>query len=798
MKFGRQHRRVRALLPAAFAAALAWSLPSALSAQTGQVVGRVVGSEGQVIPFVALQWEGEPGWHAARADGQYVLSVPAGTQTILAQALGFRTARRTVVVPAGGTVTVDFTLETRPLDVAGINVSVLRPDLTPVANLEEREVREANPKDVGELLRAMEGVSAVRRGALGLDPVVRGLRETEVGTYIDGARMEPAGPARMDSPLTHLDPSAVRNVEVIKGPYALTWGAGNLSAIRVETQPLPESDSRPRGTFGGGYDTNLKAWETSLNAAGRSGVISYTVDGAYREGSDYKAGTRGTDDIANPQLDVPGDYESWEGRAKLGIDVDESGQFTFQGGYQEQGPIDYPGNLLTAESFETPSFGAGYEWSGEGTLTGIDVNGYWNHVDHVMSNRDKPTAMDMASRPVPCALAVGVDSKITMMGGRAAADLDLGGPWSAEVGGDLLHSNRDATRTIAKSSAAQLDCGNMLDNGAVMTKRMWPDAKIQDIGGFTRLAWREGPVSVSGTLRLDFVSANAPLEAVDPGFIAENPSGDDLEATETNVSAAVTTSLDVGENWVLSVAAGSAVRTADASERYSDRIPASKSQFAAEFVGDPQLKPERSTQGDVWMDGRYDDVVVHLGAFYRKVADYITIFERTDLTVELPLSMPPLVFQYINGDATFYGLDASATVGITPEVTVTGTGSYLYGQDDALNEPALGVSPFRASLGVRYEEAMGRFYVEATGNAVGKQNRVATSRGELSTPSYETMDLRGGIGLSNGVTVRGGVLNVFDQYYYDHLNARNPFSMPDQLPVPEPGRVFFVDLAVAF
>lgn len=66
------------------------------------------------------------------------------------------------------------------------------------------------------------------------------------------------------------------------------------------------------------------------------------------------------------------------------------------------------------------------------------------------------------------------------------------------------------------------------------------------------------------------------------------------------------------------------------------------------------------------------------------------------------------------------------------------------------------------------------------------------------TPGYQTADLRAGVGLPNGVTLRGGVLNVFDEYYYDHLNARNPFALPDRLPVPEPGRVFFVDLSVAF
>jgi iron complex outermembrane receptor protein len=45
------------------------------------------------------------------------------------------------------------------------------------------------------------------------------------------------------------------------------------------------------------------------------------------------------------------------------------------------------------------------------------------------------------------------------------------------------------------------------------------------------------------------------------------------------------------------------------------------------------------------------------------------------------------------------------------------------------------------------------------------------------------------------VTLCGGVLNVFDEFYWNHLNARNPFTTQ---PVPEPGRVAFVDVSWAF
>jgi len=45
-----------------------------------------------------------------------------------------------------------------------------------------------------------------------------------------------------------------------------------------------------------------------------------------------------------------------------------------------------------------------------------------------------------------------------------------------------------------------------------------------------------------------------------------------------------------------------------------------------------------------------------------------------------------------------------------------------------------------------------------------------------------------------GVTLRAGVLNVFDEFYWSLLNARKLTTQP----IPELGRVAFVDVSWAF
>ena len=94
-----------------------------------------------------------------------------------------------------------------------------------------REVERRAVRDVATALRAESGVNAVRRGPINLEPTIRGLFENQIGMFVDGTRTVAAGPARMDSDISHVSPHMMQAVRVVKGPYALTWGSGTLSAV---------------------------------------------------------------------------------------------------------------------------------------------------------------------------------------------------------------------------------------------------------------------------------------------------------------------------------------------------------------------------------------------------------------------------------------------------------------------------------------------------------------------------------------------------------------------------------------
>ncbi|MFB6285308.1 MAG: TonB-dependent receptor [Candidatus Bipolaricaulia bacterium] len=770
--------------------------PSSATAQsTGTVTGRVTDAEtGRPLPGVNVIVEGtddgSPRGTSTGPQGRFTLGpLPTGTHTIQARYVGYTPRSREVDISAGDTARVAFALSPRTVGMEAVEVTARRRAREAAEKIQQAEIQEANPRDAGELLRNMSGTSAVRRGPIGLDPVVRGLRAKQVGVYVDGMRTFPAGPARMDSPLSHTGPSTMQSIEVAKGPYALTWGGGQLSAIRVETKNL---FGVPRGTLLNGhmktgYDSNIDSYELTGTANGRSGAFAYRIDGAYRRGNAYQSGD-GTV--------VPADFLNRELRAKIGYKLGENQRLTAGGGYQQQDDVRYPGRLLNAEFFKSGRGRLGYEYaSGQGLVRSVKAKAYGYQTLHTMNNEGKVT---FASENFPGPpLRVSVTSDIMTFGGRVATELAPSPTLRLKVGADGYRAYRDAERPFKVVMN-----GEPKVPGFYKSDQIWPGVTIADAGVFAQATRLFGTVEVTATTRADVVWAGADesqvtdvyLDIAKPGDGSLDP--DALDQQEFNVSGALMLTAPLSEAWSLSIGGGTAVRTASALERYSDRFPSNKAQTSAEFIGNPRLEPERSWQADLELKAHYDRASVKISAFARRLSNYITLEEAPDAEPMLPL---PIFaggpFRYTNGTATYYGGEASASVAVGPSLTASVSGSYLWGKNLETDQLALGVAPLRGDLGLRWEPPEGRFYVETTLSAAAEQDRVARVLGETPTEGYVTLDLKGGIEVGRGVSLEGGVTNLTDTGYVNHLNAKNPYF---GTPIPEPGRIFFMEVSYDF
>ena len=93
--------------------------------EKGLVVGHIL-AEGQPVPFVSVVLKNSTTGTSSDENGNFSINVPAGKQTIIVQAIGFKTQEKNVNVPENGKIHVDFNLEESVFGLNQVVVSATR------------------------------------------------------------------------------------------------------------------------------------------------------------------------------------------------------------------------------------------------------------------------------------------------------------------------------------------------------------------------------------------------------------------------------------------------------------------------------------------------------------------------------------------------------------------------------------------------------------------------------------------------------------------------------------------------
>lgn len=688
-------------------------------------------------------------------------------ESVEVHAAGFRAARAAAAGQAELTVRLELEAFVGALEVSG---DALEP-LAPVASDAVRPDRLPRSDLVGSL-RAAPHVHVLRRGGTNFEPVVQGLRETQVAMVVDGSRTFAAGPARMDSELSHVDPGQVASVEVVTGPYALTEGAGAMAAILVQADGIPRyPDWRVglRGSLGWRSNGAGRFAQTRVDA-GRSN-LGFSLRGGGDLQADYRAGGSGRQIAAR----VPGDASGHQVGASLRFNPSERQEVQLGGFYDEQTGVDYPGRLLTAEHFLLRAWRARYRWANADRLvSGLRLNAYVSKKSHRMSNRGKPTAMDMPGRRPPFALDVSLPTEADTVGGAGRVELSPSEAWRVHLGFDAFRLEQDAQRFIARAA----------DRRLLFSDPVWAGVSLRNTGLYVHAGRLFDRGEAQATARFDFVGSGAGR----PSAFFREHSGARLDRSETNSNASFAGRYDLGAGFTLAGGVGRVTRTANALERYSDRFPSTRFQIAAEFMGSPGIRPESSLQGDLNLEWKTGTFRFHAGGYARRLSDYITALPDPSLPKRLPLS-PPMVFRYANGRGAFFRGWHFGARRATDRLELRVQASQTIADDRELREPVLGIAPLEVASSVRFLSRSRRFWAEYGLRNVWDQRRVSATRFETPSPGFTLHGARLGAELGSAWTLHAGIENLGDKFYYEHLNSLNPFTRQR---VPEMGR------AVAF
>jgi iron complex outermembrane receptor protein len=637
--------------------------------------------------------------------------------------------------------------------------------------LTAKELAGRGPADIGEILRAVPEVSAIRRGGYGLEPSIRGLSGERVDVVIDGgAKVRGACPSRMDPSTSHFNPSSLREIEVLKGPFSVRYGpvfSGivNLASSRPE---VPREKFGVKGKFSAGYESNAEGKRGDAGFWGGNKRFNFLLGGGIRDFGNYSDGEG---------VKVDSSYEARDWTSKLGFNVrnDQIIQVSLQG--QHVRDALYPALPMDADKDDSLIGYVDYSLQRAKKVLGrLNVKVYGSGVEHRMSNARKATAKTMKAV---------ADVDTAMEGFRVEGFFTLRGTRGMRAGFDMDRLRMDGTRT------RDILAGPMA--GKHFNDILWPDATKTSFGFFSEL---ELPGAVKGEttvgVRLDRAASDA--DRPEPGFLALSTAP--LEKTNVAVSAFASTSFRPRGGWELNVAAARGVRTPDIRERFVYLLSIGIDRY--DYLGNTALKPEVNYQIDLRARKAGARHAVGVTVFTSWLEDFISARVLPGVAPRSPGVLG--VKQFVNIPSAFRtGLEVDGSYEIGSGVSLKGVCTWMQGTNRSDDDPLPQIPPATVNLSLTYRHGRGAHlrepWIEIAGRFEARQDRVSSLFAESPTPGFGVVDLRGGFSLKKGISLNFALENLFNNNYYYHLNR---MSQLDGRPIPEPGRNFHSLLVWSF
>lgn len=680
--------------------------------------------------------------------------------------------------------------------------------------------------DLGNLLDKTLSAPAARtqsRAPNSSDPRVRSARTGRLvvsGSYWTPARED------LDTPLDKIDSRLLQDMVVIKGPYTARLGPGlRFVDFQLLDSPRYEDGFQGFASTSLEYKTNGQQWYGRQNIWGGGQDWGFRVGYGQRTGSDYETGAS----WFNADGLIPASYNSRNLHVAGGYDPTATSRWEFYYLRQDETDVEYPSLIFDVNAMVTDGYQVRYlDWGGAGYDL-LEVEGWYNRTaltgdtSRDGKNRQIPNLRDLFALAPDQYLTTDVDGMSA--GYRAAITWGEADCLQWTVGTDLIRLGQQLNDVVP-------DTEQVVPFPPFPTFTVpginypIPRSHSLDIGLFTEQIWPyESGLTVRTGARVDLIRSDArefvPGMGIYEGFPPENvPIGlselkdAELEQFFVPWSLYAMAEYPLTTSWSVMGGAGYGMRPPTLTELYAAGPFLGSLQPGLTYVqGDPELDPERMVQLDVGLRGDLGDTRVSLTGFHAWVFDYIT-YDDVSLYHQPPF--PPLEpgqdlqqVAYVNTDlATLTGFELLADRDLSSWLTAFAWMSYVRGDDHGRDapsrvaallreqadfdpetprsfvegverEPLPGISPLEARVGLRVHQPCPRpvWGAEFEVRMVDRQDRVAATLFEQVTPGFTILNARAFWRPWEDFSLFGGVENITDKFYREHLDFRTGRGM---------------------
>ncbi len=764
-----------------------------------QSLGGVVGlvkdlKTGAIIPQVEVLISPLEKGLITNDNGEYSFKgLKPGTYTLFAKHIGYIPYKKEIVIEAGKLKQLNIGLD---IDIKELLAVEIKDDkienhayskvLVREATIEQKPVR-----DIGDYLREVPNLYAVRKGGANLDPVIRGFKFNQLNIQVDnGLRMEGGCPNRMDPTTSHIEAGDIEAIEVLKGPFALRYGpvmGGVVNLLTSSPRSFDKFQIHIKANMG--YESNWNGQRQHVSIYGGGKKLFFSLSGNNANYGNYIDG--------NGNL-IRSSFNKLGYNGKLGIALAKNHIITLSYSKFYARNVSFPALPMDERADNTQLYSLDYSAkSVSKTIETINFKAYLSDVDHTMDNKQRGFSDTVVA--VSRILA-------RRYGYRAEFGLNTSKNSHLFVGTDMYAIDKDGDRT--KTMIGQYP---RMGKVPVKLEDLWNKAHISNYGLFAEYRYNKKLWEGVASARVDYnlaYSDSISLLNMNHKDIIGVPA-DSTKSSFLNFSFSIGLTRKLNEDMSLGASFGRGVRSASMIERFIITLPTGYDNY--EYLGNPYLLPEVNNEFDIVY--KYNNQKIggfELTGFYSIVQNYIG---GTYLppAIQKPLTNGVLgVKKFDNiGTANLYGFEftyatpqrykwrisytAAVTKGTIDKVEVLDIdannnviGSHLL-YKDYLGE----IPPFNMNLALSYKLYHNNIVPAINLRYSASQNKVSQAMQELTTPSFTILDVSLKYRQSNYLTIVGGVNNVFDKAYFEHLNRR---ILGTDSRIYEPGRVFFVNL----
>ncbi|MXY07799.1 MAG: TonB-dependent receptor [Rhodothermaceae bacterium] len=613
-------------------------------------------------------------------------------------------------------------------------------------------------KATEDLLDRVPGADFIQRANFAWEPVVRGLSGGQVGLVIDGIKVIGACVDKMDPSTTDVVVEKFEKIEKTKCGFDQTQSSQIGGTINLITQK-PRFDQPLYADAELSYGSVAALRQGRVSGGLTRGNTSVRGSFSYKEAGNFSPG--GAEPIPNSGF-KKNNYK-FDLSQRIGSRHELTASYLGDNAWD----VGYPVLLMDAALAKAKIYSLTHTWRPDTHfIPRWETKVYFNRVDHWMSDFKR----DVRERTVMRAMNMPMFGKTRTTG--ALSKLEL------EHNAYRLEVTLDAYET---KSFGDMWMFSVFEDIPDMYLLNLGDVRVRHgaIAADFITPLRTGLTARLG-LRLDHSPRTVQRDEALAVLQGRWGVGDLAQSyTLGNVSLSLTQELGFGGRLRLSLA--NVGRLPTHVENYGHYVYNYVDGYF--YTGNPNLKPERSTQVELGFEKWTSKVGIRASIFSNHVRHYIGGRNDADLLG----NTSALRFRtYYNSSAAFLtGGEASIVVVLREWLELTGTASYTHGQNLELDEPMYLIPPHTGWTSLRAMRNKWRGDLEA--RMAMPQNRVARIfADEDGTDGYFVVNVRGGTTLGPGIDLSAGIDNLFDVNYHEHLSFGN---------LPNPGRNFYLTLS---